>query len=401
MEAQQERKVLTGNAVAAHAVRLCKPDVICAYPITPQTQLIETLYRFQAEGTVDAEMVDVEGDHSAMSVLIGASSVGARTFGATSAQGLFFMFEPYVFAALQRLPMVMVNVNREAMSPNTVAGSEQDIFMVKDAGWIQLHVESCQEILDAIIMAYKLAEDPDVMVPVTVCYDGYYLSYLSEPVDIPAQRMVDRFLPRREMSPRLDPEMPMTITPFADSLVAEYRYKHLAALQRSRAKLEEIEGEFQHTFGRSYGGQIEEYRCQDADTVLVAMGSCVGTARVVVDRKRDEGFKVGLVKIRMFRPFPRERLVAALRGKTAVGVMDRNVCFGWSCGHLMVELKAALNDLERRPLLLDFIGGLAGADITLEQIGKAVDTVHLAGRGGQWQEVTFLGLEGRQGEKDA
>jgi len=304
MEAQQERKVLTGNAVAAHAVRLCKPDVICAYPITPQTELVETLYRFQAEGTVDAEMVDVEGDHSAMSVLIGASSVGARTFGATAGQGLFFMFEPYVFAALQRLPIVTVNVNREAMSPTTVASSEQDIMLVKDTGWIQLHVESCQEILDVIIMAYRLAEDPEVMAAVTVCYDGYYLSYLSEPVDVPSQETVDQFLPRREMSPRLDPEMPMAITPFADPLVAEYRYKHMAALQRSKAKLEEIEGKFQQAFGRGYGGQIEEYRCDDADIVLVCMGSCTGTARVVIDRKRDEGLKVGLVKIRMFRPFP-------------------------------------------------------------------------------------------------
>ena len=389
-ERQQERRVLTGNGAAAYAVRLCKPDVICAYPITPQTELIETLYRFQADGSVGAEMVEVEGEHSAMSVLIGVTSVGGRAFSATSAQGLFFMFEPYIFAALQRLPIVMVNVNREAMSPTTVASSEQDIMLVKDTGWIQLHAESCQEILDTIIMAYRLAEDPQVMVPVTVSYDGYYLSYFSEAVDIPPQEAVDEFLPRREMSPKLDPQTRMTLAPFGDPLVPEYRYKHLAALQRSKGKLEEIDGEFQQALGRGYGGQIEEYRCGDADIVLVTMGSCTGTARVVVDRKRDEGLKVGLVKIRMFRPFPRERLLGALQAKKAIGVIDRNVCFGWNCGHLMVELKAALNGMEPQPLLLNFIGGLAGADITLQHIGGIIDTVHSATQGRHCEEVAFL-----------
>lgn len=392
-EHQHERRVLTGNAAAAYAVRLCKPDVICAYPITPQTELIETLYRFQADGSLGAEMVEVEGEHSAMSVLIGATSVGGRAFSATSAQGLFFMFEPYIFAALQRLPIVMVNVNREAMSPTTVASSEQDIMLVKDTGWIQLHAESCQEILDTIIMAYRLAEDPQVMVPVTVSYDGYYLSYFSEVVDIPPQEAVDQFLPRREMSPKLDPQTRMTIAPFGDALVPEYRYKHLAALQRSKEKLEQIDGEFQQAFGRGYGGQIEEYRCDDADIVLVTMGSCTGTARVMIDRKRDEGLKVGLVKTRMFRPFPRERLQSALQAKKAIGVVDRSVCFGWSCGHLMVELKAALNGMKPQPLLLNFIGGLAGADITLQHIGGIIDTVHSAAQGRQYEEVAFLDLE--------
>jgi pyruvate/2-oxoacid:ferredoxin oxidoreductase alpha subunit len=394
LELKEQRKVMTGNAAAAYAAMLCRPNVIAAYPITPSTEILEVLYRFQAEGRLQSKMTEPEGEHSVMSILISATAAGARTFSATSAQGLFFMYEPYIFAAAHRLPIVMVNANRET-PPAAVASSGQDIMMVKDAGWIQIHVESCQEILDTIIMAYKLAEDPEILLPVTMAYDGYYLSYYSEAVDIPSQKKVDQFLPRRERSPRLDPETPMTMQPTVSvQMFTEYRVKHMAALQRAKTKLEEIEGEFQRVFGRSYGGQMEEYRCDDADIVLVALGSCVGTAKVMVDRKRDEGLKVGLVKVRLFRPFPRERLITALRGKKAIGVIDRNVCFPWNCGHLLVELKAALmNDLWERIPLLNFIGGLNGGDITLEHMARAIDTVNLAAQGKAYQEVTFFELE--------
>ncbi len=394
LELKEQRKVMTGNAAAAYAAMLCRPNVIAAYPITPSTEILEVLYRFQAEGRLQSKMTEPEGEHSVMSILISATAAGARTFSATSAQGLFFMYEPYIFAAAHRLPIVMVNANRET-PPAAVASSGQDIMMVKDAGWIQIHVESCQEILDTIIMAYKLAEDPEILLPVTMAYDGYYLSYYSEAVDIPSQKKVDQFLPRRERSPRLDPETPMTMQPTVSvQMFTEYRVKHMAALQRAKTKLEEIEGEFQRVFGRSYGGQMEEYRCDDADIVLVALGSCVGTAKVMVDRKRDEGLKVGLVKVRLFRPFPRERLITALRGKKAIGVIDRNVCFPWNCGHLLVELRAALmNDLWERIPLLNFIGGLNGGDITLEHMARAIDTVNLAAQGKAYQEVSFFELE--------
>ncbi len=394
LESKEPRKVMTGNAAAAYAAMLCRPNVIAAYPITPSTEILEVLYRFQAEGRLQSKMTEPEGEHSVMSILISATAAGARTFTATSSQGLFFMYEPYIFAAAHRLPIVMVNANRET-SPSAPASSGQDIMMVKDAGWIQIHVEACQEILDTIIMAYRLAEDPEILLPVTVSYDGYYLSYFSEVVDIPAQEKVDRFLPRRERSLRLDPETPMTMQPTVSvQMFTEYRVKHMAALQRTKTRLEEIDGEFQQIFGRSYGGQIEEYRCEDADIVLIALGSCVGTAKVMVDRKRDEGLKVGLVKIRLFRPFPRERLVDALRGKKAIGVIDRNVSFGWNCGHLLVELRTALmNNFPERVPLLNFIGGLNGGDITLEHMARAIDTVNLAAQGKAYQEVTFLELE--------
>ncbi len=394
LKSQEKHMVLTGNAAAAHAVRLCRPDVISGYPITPQTELWDVLYRMVADGELDCETVEPEGEHSGMSIIIGASTAGARTFTATSAQGLFFMFEPYLAAANQRLPIVMVNGNREILPPIAVSGSGQDIMMVKETGWIQLHCESCQEIVDTIIIAYRLAEDPEIQLPVTVAYDGYYLSYRSEPVDIPAQELVDKFLPRRSRV-TLDPKTPLTMGPWATmELFTEYRVKHLRALERARTKLEEIEAEFKQKFGRSYGGQIEEYRCEDADIVLVSLGSCIGTARVIVDQKRNEGVKVGLIKVRMFRPFPGEKLARALRGKKAIGVVDRNINFGWQCGHMLVELKAALmNHFDGKVPMVNFIGGLNGGDITLQHMKRVVDTMQLAAAGKSCPEVTFLELE--------
>ena len=394
LEALPKRKVMTGNAAAAWAVMLCRPDVISAYPITPATEILDVLYGFQADGLLQCEMVEPEGEHSAMSVLLGASYGGARTFTATSAQGLFYMFEPYVSAANQRLPIVMVNVNREILPPTVVSSSGQDIYLVKEAGWIQIHAASCQEILDTIIMAYRLAEDPEILLPVTVAYDGYYLSYYSEAIDIPDQNMVNEFLPRRQTAPRIDPQEPLTAAPWATGhVLTEYRVKHMAALERAKTKLEEIEEEYEHLFGRSYGGQIEAYRCEDADIILVGMGSLIGTAKVVIDQKREEGLKVGLVNVRLFRPFPWKKLVNTLKGRKAIGVIDRDVCFGWQRGHLMMELQAALNNLESRIPMVNFIGGLCGNDITTEHMVRVVDTVKQASEGKPFQEVIFLDLE--------
>ncbi len=387
-------KLLEGNQAAAYGVKLCKPDVIAGYPITPISSVWDYLFQFKADGLLKTETVAVEGEHSSMSVLIGTASAGGRTFTCSSSQGLTFMYEAYVSASTLRLPIVMAIGTREVNSPQGVTASDQDVFMIKDAGWIQIFVESCQEILDMIIMAYRLAEDPEILLPVNVCYTGFYLSYLYEPVDIPDQKTVDQFLPPLRMEACLDPKMPMTGHTYTRGIITtEYRYKHAAGMQRAKAKIEEIDKEFGRVFGRSYGGQIEEYRCEDADIVLMAAGSQAGTAKVVVDQKREEGLKVGLIKLRMFRPFPRERLVQALRGKRAVGVIDRSVSFGWNCGGLFMELKSALNDLDTRPALLNFVVGLSGIDITLPSIERAVNTTQLAAEGKPCQEVTWLDLE--------
>jgi len=397
-EIKAETRVLEGNAAVAYAATLCRPDVIAAFPITPATSVLEKLYDFSAEGFLNAEMVEVEGENSAMSTLIGAASAGARAFTATSSMGLAFMYDAYLWAAGSRLPIVMPIALREQPAPLVLAAGESDGFYVKDGGWIQIHVETCQEILDTIIMAYRLAEDEDILLPINVCYLGFYLSYLSQRVDIPDQNAVDTFLaPLKKMKrTKVCLEEPLTfpaeISP-GDPLFMEYRYKHCAAMERAKAKWDLIDECFAEAFGRSYGGQIEEYRTEDADTVLVTMGSATGTAREVIDSKRDSGLRVGLIKIRMFRPFPREKLVKALNGKKALGVIDRHPIFGWNCGHVFFEVKALQNDLDTRIPMVDFLVGAGGADITIEHMERAIDIIQDAAEGRPVKETTWLSLE--------
>jgi phenylglyoxylate dehydrogenase alpha subunit len=388
-------KVLSGNQAAAEAAVLCQPDVVAAYPITPQSEVVEELSKYYAEGALQAEFVEVEGEHSAMSVLIGASSSGGRTFSATSSHGLLFMFEAYFYASTLRLPIVMAHVCRELAAPNTVLCSQQDILTMRDAGWIQIHGASCQEILDAIIMAYRLAEDPDIMLPVNVCYDGHYLSHFSARVEVPDPTDVADFLPEKTLREcRLDPDKPMMQAPYlGGKLFTEYRYKHCSAMQDALPKIDYIDAEFQKAFGRSYGGSLEEYRVEDAEIVLVALGSAASTAKVVIDSKRAEGVKVGLVRIRCFRPFPGDRLVKALRGAKAIGVIDRDVCFGWNTGIVFMELRSLLNRAQINLPMVNFIAGLSGADINIEQIGRAINEIQQVSRGGSDREVTWLDLE--------
>ncbi|MBW2000499.1 MAG: hypothetical protein JRJ29_21400 [Deltaproteobacteria bacterium] len=386
-------RVCDGNLAAAYGVLLAKPDVIAIYPITPQTSLIEKISRFKAEGLLDAEILEVEGEISAMGSVIGAAAAGARVFTSSSSMGLNFMYDTYLMAAYFRQPVVMVNANRENPAPSTVSASEQDIMGVTESGWIHIHVEDCQEILDSILMAYRLAEDPEVLIPVSVCYDGFYLSYLQEPVEIPLQEQVDEFLPRQARPVLgLDPPRYMSWRPVRDEEPAEYRLRQQLAYERAKDKIEELDREFYQKFGRSYGGVVEEYRMDDAQIALVSLGSHIGTARVAVDRKREAGVRVGLLKIRSFRPFPRERLFALLRDKQAIGVLDRSVCFGWRGGHLYRDLMTSLYGLDIP--MADFIGGLAGHDITIPLIERAVDITMDAARGEPYEEVTWLALLG-------
>ena len=397
-KAGRQVKALEGNMAAAYGVLLSKPDVISCFPITPQSSLGEALSGFVADGLLDAEIVEPEGENSALSVLIGASVAGGRTFTSTSSQGLSFMYDAYLFTAGNRLPIVMAIAMREQVPPHGVIAGQQDAILVKDAGWIQFYAESCQEILDATIMAYRLAEDPEILLPVNICYEGFYLSYQSQRVEIPRQEEVDIFLAPVEKSERLRLclENPMVFSSYTapGELYTEYRYKHCAALHRAKQKSEQIDKEFEDIFGYRYGGQIEEYKTKDADLVIVTMGSCTGTAKGVIDRKRDEGLKVGLIKIRMFRPFPVERLIKALNGKKAIGVIDRNVFYSLFCGHVFFEMKCLLNELEPPiPLLLNFIAGLGGLDITPQQVERVIDTTYSAVEGKAIKPVTWLSLE--------
>src|SRR4030042_1528500 len=292
--------VMTGNVVAANAARLCRPEVVSAYPLTPQSEVAESLSSFVADGSLDAEIVEVEGENSAMNVVLAASAAGARTFTATSSYGLVYMYDAILQASGYRVPIVMVNVNRETPGIHAVSASQQDMISTRDSGWVQIIVENNQEIVDQIIMSYKLAEDFDIQLPVMVNYDGYYLSYLAEAVEMPDQADVDAFLAPLKKQPQRPRIIPGAATGCGthgmEMGYIEARYKHWAALGRAKQKVDDIDKEFGEYFGRSYGGQIEEYRTEDADIIVLASGSAAGTVKTVVDTKREQGIKVGLVK---------------------------------------------------------------------------------------------------------
>lgn len=371
-------KAMTGNSAAATAALLARPGVIAAYPITPQSSVVEALAGFIASGELKSKMIQVESEHSACSVVSGASLVGERTFTATSAQGLALMYEPYFRASTLRLPIMMPIACREMTSPSSIWCGQQDAMTVRDAGWLQIYVENCQEIMDMILQGYMLAEDPEIMLPINICYDGFYLSHMVERVEVPEQEEVDAFLPpyRNNMA-YLDPNDPMAVDPLTNgALMTEYRCSHMLAMQAALKKLAEIDTKFGAAFGRSYGGPIECYRMEDAKIALVTIGSMTGTAKEAVDLARENGVKVGLVKIRMMRPFPQELVLDALSGVERWAAIDRAVSFGWNCGPVYVETRAAAGKLDRYSL--SFIGGLGGSDISLNAVGKAIDTLNAA-----------------------
>ena len=391
--AAPQTRVITGNGAAAWAAMLCRPDVVAAYPITPQSEVIEQLAKFHADGVLDCEYVTVEGENSAQNVICGASMAGGRAFTATSSYGLVYMYDAMFNTAGYRAPVVMINVNREPPGIHAVCSGQQDMISVRDTGWVQLIVENDQEIMDTTIMAFRLAEDHDIQLPVIVNYDGYYLSFLAESVEIPSITEVDDYLAVLKTQPPRPQLLPGSNLGCGSHGIGmgyvELRKKHMAAMERVKPKLEEIEAEFSAAFGRAYGGQVEEYRSEDADIVLVTSGSAVGTAREVVDAKRAEGVKVGLVKLRLYRPFPTERLAEALKGKKAVGVLDRSICFGWDCGPLYMETRALTPEIGIVPML-SFIDGLANMDITRDHIAGMIDDIQAAADGRPYQQVTWL-----------
>ncbi|RKL62287.1 phenylglyoxylate dehydrogenase [Thermoanaerobacteraceae bacterium SP2] len=390
--------VLNGNKAAAIGAKLSRPGVIAAYPITPQTPIVEYLTEFVANGELDSFMSEVESEHSAMSVVTGASLAGSRVFTATSSQGLSLMYEPYFRASTLRLPIVMAIVNREMISPQTVWGGPQDSLTLRDAGWIQIYVEDNQEILDMIIQAYRIAEDKRVLLPVNICYDGFYLSHMTERVEIPDQKTVDEFLP--PYMPEhiiLDPERPMAVDPLTHGfLLMEYRGKHLKAQQNALEVINEVNELFDRKFGRNYGGVVEKYRTDDADAVIITVGSMTGAAKDAVDEMREAGYGIGLLKIRSVRPFPKKWVVEAVKGKKGFGVVDRNVSFGWNTGIIYQEVKSALYELGEKLPAVPFIGGLGGEDITVDHFKDAIKVIYDHIKAGEIAQKTYwLKREGR------
>ena len=330
--------VCDGNEAAAWGVALSRPDMLAVYPITPQSSLAEYVSQFVADGIIDAELVDVEGEHSVLSVLQGACLAGARTYTATCGQGLACMFEPYFRTPPLRLPIVTSLVTRDGITPQCVWGGQQDAMTVRETGWIHMYCETGQEILDTIVMAYRIAEHHDVMLPVNVNHDGNYLSYGITKIEIPDPETADEFLGEKNVNwhVALDPERPMAVDPLTGGATgdgpaafARYRRGLCNGMQNALRVITEAHQEWGDMTGRHYAPLVEEYRLDDADYAIVTIGSMTGAGKDAVDEARGRGEKVGLIKVKTFRPFPLEAMKAALSKVDAVGVVDRAVSFGW------------------------------------------------------------------------
>ena len=391
--------VCDGNQAAAWAVTLAKVDMVAVYPITPQSSLVEYLAKFVAEGKLDADIVDVEGEHSVLSVLHGAALAGSRTYTATCGPGLAFMFEPYLRTPGLRMPLVMTIVTRDTLTPQSVWGGHQDAMSVREVGWLQLYCETVQEILDTTIMAYKIAEHHDVMLPVNVCHDGNYLSFGATRVELPDASEVADFLGQRDVNwhAALDPDRPMAIDPLTGgaggpgpSLFVRYRKGQCKGMQNSLKVIEDVHADWARRFGRNHAPLVESYRMGDAEYALVTIGSMTGAAKDAVDQARERGERVGLVKVKTFRPFPVQATAQALDKVKAVGVVDRSVSFGWNCGPLYQDVLGALQFASARPPAMSFIGGLAGADITIEHFTAVIERVAAMARGGVPEATVWL-----------
>jgi pyruvate/2-oxoacid:ferredoxin oxidoreductase alpha subunit len=361
------RDFMSGNDAVANAVLLCRTPLIAAYPITPQTSIYERLSSWEASGRLKGIMMRTESEHSAMASCIGASLTGVRTFTATSSQGLGLMHEMLHFAAGCRLPIVMANVNRIISAPWGFWADHLDSLSQRDTGWMQFYCENGQEALDTVIQAYRIAEQ--VYLPFMICLDAFYVSHFVEPLEIPEQEQVDAFLPPLDLPHRFDVERPGFLVPVVSS--EKYReYKHLAHLGMDSVKSValEVDREFKTQFGRGYG-LIDAVMVEDAEVVVVTAGSMTSTARLAVGKMREEGKKVGLLKIRTFRPFPVEAVQRALAGRNKIAVVDRNFSVGGG-GIFCQELRAAMVHSPDRPLIFSYIAGSGGTDVNPDTIRK-------------------------------
>ncbi len=389
------KTMITGNEAAAWGARLARVKVVSAYPITPQTKVVEKIAEFIANGEMDARYIRVESEHSAMAACIAAENTGVRTFTATSAHGLALMHEMLMWAAYARLPIVMAVINRAMAPPWSIWADHQDSMAQRDTGWIQIYSESNQEELDAVLMLYKICEDKDVLLPAMTMMDAFILSHTMEPVDIPDQKLVDDFLPDLDLPHRLDINRPAghgsLIMP--EGPVMEYRKAMADAFAGVRDKILKVEEEFREIFGREYGGLVEEYRTEDADAIAVVSATIASTSKEVVDRMRERGLKVGLARVRYFRPFPHQELREIAKKTDMLGVIDRSYTFGYG-GALYAETKGVLYGHSDIPVK-NYIMGIGGRDVTPEILEKVfMDMLRIAKDGAVDTEVEWVGLIG-------
>ncbi len=376
-------KILTANEAAALAAALCRVQVIAAYPITPQTPVTEALASMVEEGELDAEYLTVESEHSAMAAVIGASQVGARAFTATSANGLLYMHEMLHWAAGSRVPIVMACVNRGVGAPWTILNDQQDSISQRDTGWVQLYCRNSQEVMDTIIQGFKIAEK--CLLPVMVCYDGFVLSHASTPVEVPSQGLVDAYLPPKAEKFGIFEEGPCNLNPLILSNpradvngvmqpgYMDLRYQLHSDLLDADKIVKECDRQFLDLFGRTWGGCLWQYLMDNAEHAIVSMGSLASECTVAADMLRALGYRVGVVGVRAYRPFPAKDLGSALGRVSCITVLEKDVSYGYE-GALAVDLKAALFNEGLRPKFRSHVAGLGGRDVMPEEIVEVVKT---------------------------
>lgn len=389
------KRFLSGDEAFAEGVRLARPQVISAYPITPQTVVVERLSEMVEDGSLSAEYVHVESEHSALSCAIGASAAGARAFTATSSQGLLYMAECLTYASGGRFPIVMMNANRATALPWNIYGDQRDSLALLDHGWIQAYAEDNQEALDLALMAYAIAEDARVLTPFMVNLDGFALTHTYETVDVPSAEEADAFLPPYAATNCFDFDNPKNIGFSAGPEYNRYfKYWEHRDILAAPAVIGQVERRFADVFGRAYPGMVEEICCEDAEVVLVTLGSVSGLVRGVVARLREGGRKVGLLRIRYMRPFPAREIANALAGARAVGVLEKDISFGAE-GTVFTNVNSALHQAGSSVPTMNFVGGLGGDDVTTLQVEEAFALLgDIASSGAAPHErVRFLGVD--------
>ncbi len=385
---------MEGSLALAEAVRLADADVVAAYPITPQTHIVERLAEMVANGELNAEYIPVESEHSAMSACLGSSAAGARTFTATAGQGLELMHEVLYVASAMRLPVIMAVVNRALSAPLSVWGDHSDVMAVRDCGWIQMFAENGQQAFDLTLCAFRIGEHPDVLFPVMVHLDGFHLSHVVEPLVLAEQSDVDKFLPKYSHPFALDADRPVTMGAFAlPNVFTETKQAQNTALKSAKSVILQAWKEFGEISGRHYY-PIEHYRTEEAQVLLLTMGSFSETAMVAIDEMREEGKKVGLIRLRLWRPFPFQEVRQAVENAEVLVVLDRCLSYAGPPGPVCSEIKAALYSQQKRPKVVGFIGGLGGRDIAVQEFAQMITKgVDIAERGGE-EETEIIGVRG-------
>lgn len=381
-------KFLSGNEAFAEGIRLARPRVVAAYPITPQTTVAERLAEMAEDKSLDCEFIHVESEHSALSCAMGASAGGVRTFTATSSQGLLYMAECLYYASGGRFPIVMMNANRSTALPWNIYGDQRDSLSQLDCGWLQVYAGNAQEALDLALMSYRIAEDRAVSLPIMVNLDGFILTHTYEQVDIPTAEQADKFLPELETDNKFDFDEPKNMA-FSAGPEINFAFiiKHHNAMINSAAVIQKAEAEFGEIFGRKYPGLIEEYKASDADYIIITLGSVGGLCREAADKLREKGIKAGAIRIRYMRPFPRDELARAVKNARAVGVLEKDISFG-NEGTVFTNVNSALQALDRRIPSYNFIGGLGGKSIMPGDIEDIFNKI-ISGT----DRVNFIGTE--------